>query len=106
MNKLRSLILLLLVVPIFGCTHHLQVKNINDYQPSSFVTLSNDLSIGIVTQNNNSNGKVLVTGTARALSTYVGNIVYPYRPNHSKQVDVTTKITIRPDHKVVVLCCM
>lgn len=99
MNKLNLLLLTILIIPIFGCSHHLEVKNINDYQSSTLTTLSKDLSVGVVTSNDNKNGQILVTGAATSLSNYVGKIIYPYSQNNSQQVDVISKITVKSDHK-------
>lgn len=99
MAKFKLLSLMLLSVFMFGCSHHLEIRNLNAYQASSMTTLSRDISVGIITPNDNSNGQVLVSGAAQALSNYVGKIIYPYSPSHSQDVDVVSKITVKSHHK-------
>ena len=99
MSYLKWSFLLFIAIPLIGCSHHLEVKNINDYQASSMTTLSKDISVGIVTPNDNKNGQTLVTGAANALSSYVGKVIYPYSQNHSQEVDIISKLTVKSDHK-------
>lgn len=92
-----------LVVMIFclaqGCSHPLEVKNLNKYSTSSIESLSKELSIGVVTPNDSESGQKLVTGTVQSLNNYVGKVVYPYYPSKSEHVDILTKITVKSDHK-------
>lgn len=91
--------LFLIVVLAQGCSHHLEVKNLSQYQSSSMNTLSKELAMGVLTPNNANSGQLLVTGTAQSLNNYVGSIVYPYSHGNSRNVDVLTKISVKPDHK-------
>jgi len=94
---------LFLVIAAFfvaqGCSHPLEVKNLNNYRTSSIESLSKDLSIGVVTPNDLQSGQKLVTGTAQSLSNYVGKVMYPYSPIKSGDVDILTKISVKSDHK-------
>lgn len=101
MNRRASFLplLVLMVLLCQGCSHSLEVKNINDYRSSSMITLSRDISMGVSTSNDEGSGKMLVTGTAQSLSNYLGKIVYPYEREEPGEVDIVTKITVKPDHK-------
>jgi hypothetical protein len=99
---MKSLVVSLLAIfalSLTGCTHSLEIKNLSQYQSSSLHTLSKDLSMGIVTSNANSDGQLLVTGTAQAMSGYLGQIIYPYSAGNSPEVDIISKIAISSDHK-------
>lgn len=98
MKKLFMVLLSVMVLLLVGCTHSLEVKNLSQYQSSTMNTLSRDMTMGIMTPNNNETGQVLVTGTAQALGGYIGKVVYPYSASASQAVDVISKITIRSDH--------
>lgn len=99
--KLRLQISFLISIFIFlvGCTHSLEIKNLNQYQTSSLNTLSRELSMGVMTTNSHNDGQLLVTGTAQALSNYIGNIRYPYSAASSERVDIISKISVSSDHK-------
>lgn len=99
MRGISVFLLMLFVLPIFGCSHPLEVKNLNKYQVSSFNTLSNNLSVGIVTPNDANSGQMLVTGTAESLGNYVGRIVYPYSASQMGMVDIVSKMTVKSRHK-------
>lgn len=98
MRMLRFVLLPSVIVFIFSCSHPLEIKNLHQYQASSLVTMPKHLSIGISTSNTRDNGKALVTGIANGLSKYIGDIVYPYYPAQSRQVDIVSNVTVRPDH--------
>jgi len=99
MKALGMLLLSSLMFTLVGCSHSLEIKNLSQYQSNSFHTVSKDLSMGIMTSNTNSDGQVLVTGTAQALSGYLGQVVYPYSMSNSAEVDVISKISVSSDHK-------
>jgi hypothetical protein len=99
MKKSCIFLLSLLAFSLCGCSHQLEIKNLSQYQSASLTTISKDLTMGIVTGNNNSDGQMLVTGTAQALSGYLGQVIYPYSAGNSGEVDIVSKIAIRSDHK-------
>jgi hypothetical protein len=99
MRKLGMLFLSSLMFTLVGCSHSLEIKNLSQYQSNSFHTVSKDLSMGIMTSNSNNDGQVLVTGTAQALSGYLGQVVYPYSAGNSAEVDIISKISVSSDHK-------
>ncbi len=99
MNKLCIFLMSLLAFSMVGCSHQLEIKNLSQYQSASLTTISKDLTMGIMTGNNNSDGQMLVTGTAQALSGYLGQVIYPFSAGNSKEVDIVSKIAIRSEHK-------
>lgn len=99
MNMLRFVLLSTALFFTFGCSHSLEIKNLHQYQASSLITMPKQLSIGVSTSNTQDNGKTLVTGVANGLAKYAGNIVYPYYPANSRQVDIIANVTIRSDHR-------
>jgi len=84
---------------LVGCSHSLEIKNLSQYQSSSLPSVSRNLSMGIMTSNSNTDGQVLVTGTAQALSGYFGQLVYPYSASNSAEVDIISKISVSSDHQ-------
>lgn len=99
MKKPSVLFLSAAILTLVGCTHSLEIKNLSQYQTTSFNKLSNDLSIGIMTSNTNSDGKMLVSGTAEALSGNFGKVLFPYKMGNAENVDIISKIAVRSDHK-------
>jgi len=99
MKKIGMLFMSLLMFTIVGCSHSLEIKNLSQYQSNSLNTISKDLSMGIITPNSGNDGQILVTGTAQALSGYLGQVVYPYSASNSQEVDIISKISVSSDHK-------
>jgi len=99
MAKMRFFMLSSVVIFAFGCSHQLEIKNLHQYQASYLTTLPKQISLGITTSNTEKTGKTLVTGVATGLAKHGANIVYPYYPGNSRQVDVISNITVRPDHR-------
>lgn len=99
MKKPWLFFLSLFAFTLVGCSHSLEIKNLSQYQSNSFNTLSKDLSMGIITANNSNDGQLLITGTAQALSSYIGQVVYPYSADKAVDVDIISKISISSDHK-------
>jgi uncharacterized lipoprotein NlpE involved in copper resistance len=99
MEKIIFILMLLLTFTLVGCSHQLEIKNLSEYQSASLTTISKDLSMGIMTGNNNKDGQMLVTGTAQALSGYLGQVIYPFSAGNSGEVDIISKIAVRSDHK-------
>jgi len=88
-----------LMFTLVGCSHSLEIKNLSQYQSSSLNSLSKELSMGIMTSNTNNDGQMLVTGTAQAMSGYLGQVIFPYSAGNSAEVDIISKIAIQSDHK-------
>lgn len=99
MRSFRLIFTCFAIVFLFGCSHHLEIKNLDDYQASSLHTLPKDFTIGVSTSNTEKNGKLLVTGLANGLSKYTGSVIYPYYPSSAKSADLVTNVTVRSDHK-------
>ncbi|NJC88438.1 MAG: hypothetical protein FIB02_07900 [Desulfuromonas sp.] len=99
MKTLRLILLLILSGFIFGCSHHLEINNLHEYQASSFKSLPKDLTIGVTTSSSDKDGKTLVTGMASSLSKHTSSIIYPYAPASGKKADIITNVAIHPKHE-------
>lgn len=99
MKFLRLALLLSALCFLFGCSHHLEINNLHEYQTSSFSTLPKDLTIGVTTSSPEKDGKTLVTGMATSLSKYSSNVIYPYAPSSGKKPDIITNVAIHPKHE-------
>jgi hypothetical protein len=98
MHFVRLLLCLSALSLMFGCTHQLEIKNLNQYQASSLTTLPKDFSIGVATSNTEQTGKTLVTGVAEGLCKYTGNLVYPFYPGSSRPVDLIANVNVHPEY--------
>jgi len=98
--KLLSVIALAPVVLLTGCSHPLEVKNLNTYTNTRMTSLEKKLTIGIVPHNT---GDIhcdrLLKGVGEALAKYDAAVLLPYNQSSSRKVDVIAQISIVPEYK-------
>jgi hypothetical protein len=90
---------LLALVFLSGCSHPLEVKNLNSYKSMELQSLPKRVSVGIIPQANDQPSKDLVKGVARELAQYSVDVVMPYQSATSRQVDVVASLDIGSEYK-------
>jgi len=93
---IRKIWLLILLLVASGCSHPLEVRNINQYKASR-QSFAKELIVGVTTPNTVNDGKVLVDGTVQHLGFYSGKVIYPAMPD--RPCDVLCRVTVSPRHK-------
>jgi len=89
----------ILLLSVSGCTHQLQVKNLNSYRNMSINPLEKRIAIGIVPSTTEVDSKRLVKGIGDALAKSSASVLLPYSENSAKKVDAIAKISVRTEYK-------
>lgn len=85
---------------ISGCSHRLEVKNLNEFRSSSLAArLGKPASIGVNFESDYNNLRPLVKEVATELQKYTSEVVFPYNPNGYKKADVEARVDIRPSYR-------
>jgi hypothetical protein len=82
-----------------GCSHPLAIKNLDSYRAHGVTSLDKPLRIGIASTVSEPEQRRLLDGVANALGGSSAQIVMPYAPNSTKEVDVVATIDIEANHK-------
>ena len=91
---------LLILFSVTACSHTLTVKNINEYQQTSMVSVGKKQKLGIVSANRDPNTEIFVKETASELAKYAESIVFADN-NPSLQlgsVDYWIKMSFQPNY--------
>lgn len=86
----------LAIIP--GCTHELNVKNIETYSQVMFKPLSKPLKLGIITDTKGLEGKHLMTNISDTLMEYAVQPVMLQSDDSKIDVDAIAKIVIKSSH--------
>lgn len=95
----RGIIVLVACLLFAGCTHNLEIKNLNDYKSLSTNPLEKKVSIGIIPSTSDIHCNKLIKGIATELGKYSPNVYLPYSEASSKPVDVKVKLSLRSKYK-------
>jgi len=102
MGGLRNAVVIFLCISVAGlsgCSHRLQVKNIDLYDATSLQPLEEKVTIGLVSTSRDIYGKKLVRGVGEELGKYSAKVVYPYRRDSAKPVDIEARLAVHPEYK-------
>ena len=100
MNPYRLALFLLAVILLAGCSHTLEIKNLDAYRIMSMTRCEKPTSIGIASTDSDIYVQRLVKATGTALSKYTtGELVFPYLSQGDKKVDVIANVAVRPEYK-------
>jgi hypothetical protein len=81
-----------------GCTHSLEVTNLDTYINTQMVSLKKPLTVGIVTTADQTDTFRLVKGIASGLGKYSANVVLPYTGTTDRKADIIANIGIKSDY--------
>jgi hypothetical protein len=99
MFKKEALIIVLIIVFCGGCSHNLEIKNLDLYQNMNMTSLDKPLTIGIVP----STGDLPCQKFLKAISTELGKhsarVLLPYSEGSQRPVDVKAKIVLSAEYK-------
>ena len=76
------------ILAVTGCTHQLNVKNLNSYRSMEMRSLEKRLSIGLVPSTSDVHAQQLIKGVGRELGNLAADVLLPYTVGSSKEVDV------------------
>ncbi len=96
---IRKLIMIIIAFSFIGCTHKLQIKNIDDYQNFGHSQFNQTTVIGIVTNATDFDHKMLIKGISENLTHYRSVVILPYNQLSTIPVDYKMYIDIRSDYK-------
>lgn len=84
-----------------GCSHTLEIKNLDSYRTMSMQRCEKPISIGVATPaESDIHVQRLVKATGMALARYsAGEIVCPYIQQGNKKVDVVANMTVKQEYK-------
>lgn len=82
-----------------GCTHTLEVKNLNSYRSASIVSLKKPMTIGMVQTTESPESHRLVKAVGQALGKNSAQVLLPYTPTPDRPVDVVAEINITSEYK-------
>jgi len=81
-----------------GCTHSLEVTNLDTYVNTQMVSLKKPLTVGIVSTADHTDTFRLVKGIASGLGKYSASVVLPYAGTDNRKADVIANIGITSDY--------
>ena len=74
-----------------GCTHSLEVLNLDSYTNTQLVSLKQPTTVGIVTSAELPETQRLVKGIASGLGKYSANVILPYTAAGERKADVVAQ---------------
>lgn len=101
LKKFRYVNLVVILVVLFntlGCTHSLEIKNLDMYYNESLNSLTEEKRIGIKSVAKGMDGKKMVKAMAESLSKYNAEVT-TISGNNLKDADVVATISIQSDYK-------
>lgn len=100
MPKTLSAVLFTLLcgLALTGCSHDLEIKNINTYRTSSFGTITDPMIVGITATTASFEEEKLVDHFAQAMRKEGAQVLYPYNPA-SGRAAVAAMVDLRTDYK-------
>ena len=81
-----------------ACSHELEIKNLNEYQPFQLNSFDHPVSIGIISSTGDMAAEYLLEGIIMQLAKEA-EVLMPFYPQDSPPVDVVAKIHIRTSYK-------
>jgi hypothetical protein len=90
---------ILLLIFFAGCTHKLEIKNLDSYRNTHMNSLDKPLTIGVIPTTCDIHGKKLVKGICTELGKYSADVLLPYTVGSSRCVDVKAKIVVLSEYK-------
>jgi len=97
--KATTMIMVIIALFVSGCTHPLTVKNLNSYRNTGLTPLEKRISIGIIPSTSDIHCERLVKSVGESLGRYSADVLLPYSPTSSRQVDILANISILPDYQ-------
>lgn len=94
----RLSIVLFVFLLLSGCSHQLEIKNLQSYQNTQMVALQKPISIGLIQSIEDIDTQLLVKGIGTALGGYSANVLLPYHPSSEKKTDYVANIEITPEY--------
>ena len=82
----------------YGCTHTLEVTNLESYRNMQMDSLRKPITVGIVPSATETDQQRLVKGIASGLGKHSANIILPYAPTGERKADVIANIQVRSDY--------
>ncbi|MBL7016115.1 MAG: SHOCT domain-containing protein [Kiritimatiellales bacterium] len=93
-----TLALLVLIASLSGCTHTLDIKNLNTYRNTTIMSLEQPIRVGIRSNGMDFESRNLVHALGSNLSKYNTRVTTSSR-NDNSDVDVIANVSILSDHK-------
>ena len=87
-----------ILILAYGCTHTLEVTNLDTYRNAQMDSLRKPITVGIVPSATEMDQQRLVKGVAAGLGKHSANVVLPYTPTSSRKADVIANIQVRSDY--------
>ncbi len=81
-----------------ACSHELEIRNLNEYQPFHLNSFDHPISIGIISSTGDMASEYLLEGIIMQLAKEA-EVLMPFYPQDSPPVDVVAKIHIRTSYK-------
>ena len=89
---------LMLVVTTVGCTHQLQIRNLNAYRNTSIQSLETPVRVGIRSTCADINDQQLIYGISSSLAKFNARVTSTVNPDNSN-VDVISTVSIASDYE-------
>ena len=93
------LISILVLFFLSGCSHNLNIKNLDTYKNMNMNSLDKPVTIGVIPSTSDIYGKKLIKGICTELGKYSADVLLPYTVGSSKPVDVKAKIVVLSEYK-------
>ena len=94
-----SIALIIIAVFFSGCSHQLEIKNVRSFQSTSWNTLENDYTVGVVSRSSDIHSERLIKNIAKEIGRCGADVCLPYVGKASRNVDIIAAISIKPEYK-------
>ena len=102
MNRIliRFAVVLGAIIFASGCTHSLEVTNLQSYRNMQMESLKRPITVGIVPSvpSDDADSQRLVKGIATELGKHSASVILPYIPTDERKADIVANISVRPDY--------
>jgi len=99
MFKKEALIIVLIIVFCGGCSHTLEIKNLNLYENMNMSSLGKPLTIGIIPTTDGLPAQKFLKGISTELGKHSAHVLLPYSEGNQRPVDVKAKIVVHGEYK-------
>ena len=92
------LVALIIIASLSGCTHKLEIKNLNQYYSTSLTALDKPVRIGVVSNSHNVDASRIVKLITEGLRKYNATATGAIRPDKSN-VDIIAAFSVNSEYK-------
>jgi len=99
MFKKEALIIVLIIVFCGGCSHNLEIKNLNLYENMNMSSLGKPLTIGIIPTTDGLPAQKFLKAISTELGKHSAQVLLPYSEGNQRPIDVKAKIVVLGEYK-------